>query len=306
MRVKPPYLINQLRLSLIDFNHTIPLIGLQNPANMDCFLMQLVDSIRRIEYVEFLRDKQNSNDCINPNMEAFNPIKAAAWHRANGNFDEACWLTFFITQFSKNKFTGWNLVQDIYSGMGHVIWDWPTASGNPMLMAQWISDNQDSLRARGKFGNHRKYESLKFEKTGVTIISYVDWIGATHSHAQHFLTLEPVNDDPRERFQSFYNSLNVVYRFGRTAKFDHITMLGKLRLADVEPDSVYMHGASGPYNGANLLFTGNEHAGLERTQLEDQLSALEAHLQLRFGMQILEDALCNWQKSPSVYQYFNG
>ena len=298
--------MNQLRDSLIDFDHTVPLLGLRKSANMECFLMQLVDSIRRIEYVETLRDKQNSNNCINPHLGGFNPIKAAAWHRSHGNYDEACWITFLITQFSKNKFTGWKLVEAVYGSLGQGLWDWATVSANPGLFADWVNLNQDNLKGRGNFGNHRKYESLKRDKTGTTIESYVAWIGPAAVHAQKFVTLEPANDDTRERFQSYYHSLNDVYRFGRTAKFDHVTMLGKLGLANVEPDSVYMHGASAPYTGANLLFAGNENAGMPRTTIEDQLAALEAHLQLRFGMQILEDALCNWQKAPANYQYFSG
>jgi len=306
MRVKPAQQMNQFRQSLNDFEHIMPMPGLHGAANMSCFLMQLIDSIRRIEYVEFLRDKQNSNTCINPHVGQFNPIKAASWHRATGNYDEACWLTFLITQFSKNKFTGWQLVQDIYGGLGQTLWEWQTVIQNPGLLADWIDLNQDTLRSRGKFGNHRKYESLKREKTGTTIMSYIDWIGPAQNHAQHFTTLEPPSNNRRQRFQSFYNSLSAIYRFGRTAKFDYVTMLGKLGLVDVEPDSVYMNGASGPYTGANLLFTGNEDAGLPRAQIEDQLAALEAHLQLRFGMQILEDALCNWQKNPGNYRYFSG
>jgi len=306
MRIKPQQLMNQLRAKFIDFNHMIPMLGLNNPLQMECFLMQLVDSIRRIEYVEFIRGKANDHTCADPHLDGFNPIKAAAWQRANGNFDEACWLTFLITQFSKNKFTGWQLVHDIYGGLGQFLWDWPTVSQNPGLLAAWINENQDLLRSRGKFGNHRKYESLKFEKTGVTILSYVDWVGADHDHAECFNSLDPESHESRDRFQLFYNSLNDIYRFGRTAKFDHVTMLGKLGLADVEPDSVYMHGASGPYAGGNLLFAGAETAGIPREQLNDQLSALEAHLELPFGMQILEDALCNWQKQPANYKYFSG
>lgn len=295
-----------LRESLADFNLMVPLLGLTNPLYRECFIMQLVDSIRRISYVEFIRGRANSDTCTNPNLELFNPIKAAAWHNAHGNFDEACWLTFLITQFSKNKSTGWRLVQDIYGGLGDLVWDWPTVSHNPGLFAEWIDNHQDLLRSRGKFGNHRKYESLKYDKTGITILSYVEWVGANHDHTERFASLEPASHDSRHRFQLFYNSLNEVYRFGRTAKFDHVTMLGKLGLADVEPDSVYMHGASGPYTGGNLLFAGNEDAGISREDLNDQLSALEIHLNLRFGMQVLEDALCNWQKSPDIYIYFSG
>jgi len=50
--------------------------------------------------------------------------------------------------------------------------------------------------------------------------------------------------------------MNDVERFGRTAKFDYLTMVGKLGLAAIEPGSTYMQGATGPLKGARLLFGG--------------------------------------------------
>jgi hypothetical protein len=83
-------------------------------------------------------------------------------------------------------------------------------------------------------------------------------------------------------------------------------MMGKLGLIDVEPNSVYMNGATGPFAGAQLLFTGQLAGPLSRHELEHNLDLLDGHLNLPFGMQILEDALCNWQKSPAAYVYFSG
>jgi len=36
------------------------------------------------------------------------------------------------------------------------------------------------------------------------------------------------------------------------------------------------------------------------------LVQLEAELQIPMGMQVLEDALCNWQKSPDLFVPFRG
>lgn len=54
---------------------------------------------------------------------------------------------------------------------------------------------------------------------------------------------------------------------------------------------------------ARLLF-GNPKAGA--AALDGILVQLDGHLKLRFGMQVLEDALCNWQKSPSKFVPFRG
>ena len=94
--------------------------------------------------------------------------------------------------------------------------------------------------------------------------------------------------------------MSAVARFGRTARFDYLTMVGKLGLAAIEPPSTYMEGSTGPVRGARLLFGGRENA----TTLDSWLVELEAELHV--GMQVLEDALCNWQKSPNEFKPFRG
>ena len=82
-------------------------------------------------------------------------------------------------------------------------------------------------------------------------------------------------------------------------------MVGKLGLAPIEPDSAYLKNSTGPLAGAKLLFGGNKTASLRPDNLEECLVDLEAHLDLGpFGMQVLEDGLCNWQKSPKSFMPF--
>lgn len=303
---KNPALIASLTAQLDSFAGIIPLIGLNSQPEKDCFLYQLEDSIRRIQYVKTLSAKHHDPSCANPNHAIFNPISAASWHLANGNVDEAAWLVFLITHFGKNKRTGWRLLQDVYSGLGLQIWDWPTVSIDPNALGHWIDANRLILSNRGKFGNHRKYESLSYRITGGAINSYINWVGPHLSHILKFAQLEPANATPKIRFRAFYRSSKEIYRFARMGIFDFLTMMGKLKILDIEPDSVYFSGATGPIPGAKMLFTGNPKANLTIAQLEKQLNALEAYLALPFGMQILEDALCNWQKSSANYIHFRG
>lgn len=96
-----------------------------------------------------------------------------------------------------------------------------------------------------------------------------------------------------------------VASFGRTGQFDYLTMLAKLDLAEIEPGSTYMTGATGPLAGAHLLFGTNSVTATPR-QLDGWLVELEATLGVEMGMQILEDSLCNWQKSPAQFVPFRG
>jgi hypothetical protein len=81
-------------------------------------------------------------------------------------------------------------------------------------------------------------------------------------------------------------------------------MIGKLGLAEIVPGSTYMQGATGPVDGARLLFGGSKKADISRKSLNQRLVDLDSHLNV--GMQVLEDALCNWQKSPSQFKRFRG
>jgi hypothetical protein len=111
-------------------------------------------------------------------------------------------------------------------------------------------------------------------------------------------TLDRTHGDPTAAFDDLYRSLNVVARFGRLARFDYLMMLAKLELAPIGPGSPYLEGASGPLRGAELLFG---HRAPART-FNSWIVDLDKRLNV--GMQVLEDALCNWQKSPDRFVPF--
>lgn len=311
MRPADIQLSQTIEQQLINFHtNIVPLLGIQTNQSRNCLIEQIVDSIRRVKYIRIIKSKYFTHIYSNPQSKFFDPLKAASIYKSQANINEAFWLIFLATHFGKNKRTGWELTRNIYNGLGNgTVWDWLTVSNNLNGFKDWLFDNNEILRTKGSFGNHRKYQSLDAYSntgTGSTIESYLKWIGPQKDHISFFSKAQNVSFyDPIKTFDYVYNSMNVI-GFGRTAKFDYLTMIGKFDLSYIIPGSPYLKGSTGPIRGARLLFGGNVNTNLHQNTLEDQLILLGNHLNLDYGMQVLEDALCNWQKSPNQYVYFRG
>lgn len=289
--------------------------GLSSNSHYITFAMQLIDSIRRIKYVEIIssRDKPISPLRAEPNSSYFDPLIAARVHYESGNYDEACWLIFLSTHFGKNIKTKWKLCRDIYSGLGTNTWTWDNVTERFGDFEYWyrsVSSELIKARKQRQYGNHRKYETLKNDsKRSIPRVfkSYIDFIGNTRSHAARFSEAETVAQTPDAFFELLYSNMRSVISFGRTAKFDYLTMLRKTNLLNIEPGHLFLKGSTGPIKGCRLLFNNNKNNGDSVEVLNEKLSSLSRILPIAYlRMQALEDALCNWQKSPDHYKYFGG
>jgi len=291
-------------------NDGLQLPGINALENKAAFVEQLVESIRRVEYVAVIGSRAISANRADPSSDFFDPIRAAVLMVQAGNLEEASWLVFLATHFGKASRTGWLLTRDVYGALGAGYnWTWPLVSTNPVAMSQWIADNHATLKSGGrKFGNHRKYETLdpaKSNSTGEIIESYVNWVMQHGSHIGLFNhALMRPGADPRAAFGMLYRSMGAVKRFGRTGKFDYLTMIAKAGISDIVADSTYMAEATGPLKGARLLFGGATSANLTTVVLEQYIQQLDSVLEV--GMQVIEDSLCNWQKSPGRFVKFRG
>lgn len=294
-------------LLLFDQNHR-PLIGIRDRIVRAVFIEQLIESIRRIEFITVLRSRDLSNKRMDPETELFDPLRAAILCQRGGDLEEAFWLVFLFVHFGKHPRSGWKYVRDIYGRLGRGgRWNWSNTSGNPSGFRAWLDAHQGDLKPLGVphgFGNHRKRESLdafSSNGTGAVVESYIGWIQSQRTHEELVQrALQVANGDPRLAFDHLYNSMDAVMRFGRLARFDYLTMVGKLELAPIAPGSTYLRGSTGPLTGANLLFGGEHSVDRLDTWLVELGDALD------IGMQALEDALCNWQKSPRAFKPFRG
>jgi len=313
MRPKDLAVAQRLTTALASFareHQALP--GIKVARRRTVFLEQLIESIHRVEYIAVIRQRDVSSRRADPSDDLFDPIKAAVLKSRQGDHDEACWLTFLSVHFGKSRRSGWQLARDVYGAFGSgQLWDWQRTSGNPAGFRRWLATNQNRLRGDGvarAFGNHRKRQSLDATSangTGTAVASYVAWVRPHGTHAQMFQAVAAAaGHDRRRTFDDLYRSMRSVASFGRLARFDYLTMIGKLCLAPIEPGSTYMSGATGPLAGARLLFTGDAHSAVAPNQLDAWLADLEAALGV--GMQVLEDSLCNWQKNPDRFLPFRG
>jgi hypothetical protein len=283
--------------------------GIARPERRATLVEQLVASARRTEYFEHLLNRPGTSRVADPSSAAFNPLSAAIIQDRAGNRDEAFWLVFLFVHFGKHRRSGWCLIADIYGRLdGGTLWSWDAVAADADAFRHWLDQNVEaikSLRPRRSFGNHRKYESLNAwsdNGTGAVVASYVGWVGA----AGHDARIAQITSDattPTQRFDALYDSVHAVRRFGRTGAFDYCSALGKLDLLAIEPSRACLAGASGPLSGARLLLS-EPGRQLGPNALDEMLTPLRVELDV--GFDVLEDALCNWQKSPDAFKPFRG
>lgn len=274
--------------------------GVAGAAERSTLIEQLVESQRRRVYVQRLSGMELDPRRADPaSASLFDPLKGAVVMRRGGAVDEAFWMAFLFVHFGKSRRGGWAYARDVYGRLGAGRWDWASVARDPAVFRAWMEAEADRIHDQGVggFGNHRKYQKLA--STGLTVETYVGWVGG--SHVDRFEGLAAAcRGDPRATFAAAYRAMGPVAGFGRTARFDYLTTVGRLGLFAVEPDRAHLDGATGPLAGARLLF-GSASPALE---LDDRLVALGAELALT--MDVVEDAVCNWQKSPAAFTPFRG
>jgi hypothetical protein len=283
--------------------------GIAQPECRTVLVEQLVASVRRTQYFEHLLNRPGGPSVADPGSEAFNPLRAAILQERAGNRDEAFWLVFLFVHFGKHRRSGWSLIADIYGQLGSgTFWSWDAVSANVSAFRDWLDENVDAIKnlhPRRGFGNHRKYESLgawNDNGTGSVVASYVGWVGAAGHDARIAQVITGATTSA-EQFEAIYESVRGVRRFGRTGAFDYCSTLARLGFVAIEPGAACLAGATGPLRGARLLLCRPGQAE-SPAALEAMLTPLRSELDV--GFDVLEDALCNWQKSPAEFKPFRG
>lgn len=305
-RVKNQQKSNELS-NLLDTFRGYPLVGLTIPIRKSVLIAQIIDSIRRIEYLRLTSARAKSASLYTPYTGSFQPFGGSAALLKSGRTDDAYWLVYLATHFGKHKTDGWNLTEDFYGRFGQGgVWDWATACQNPQAIEHWLTGIYPHVTGAGRsrrFGNHRKFETLKPgpKGTGHAVATYIEWVLTYGSHQALISHVQGcVGQNPKDVFAYLYRELDKVAKLGRLGKFDFLCNLSNLLIAPIIPDIAYIAGSTGPVAGARLLFGSTKNT----KQLESACAELAEHLDV--SPQVIEDALCNWQKKPEKYVYFRG
>jgi hypothetical protein len=296
--------LEELDRGLLEFSRSdTALVGVADKVARRTLAQQLIASLRRLEYTAILKNRDIHADRANPNSGLFDPERAAMWHSHNGSLDEAIWLVFLSIHFGKHAKYGWRTLRDVYSGLGTGWWTWERVAARPDAFRSWLSANRG--RIGGAFGNHRKYETLNADSRSSTALVVESFVTlCSPSPSGYFASLvRSTGNDPEKIFDAAYRGLTIA-RFGRLARFDFLALLGRMDLAPVKPGSAYLRGATGPLRGARLLVDGDANSRRSADELDKILQRLDQTLNV--GMQVMEDSICNWQKSPREFIHFHG
>jgi hypothetical protein len=219
-----------------------------------------------------------------------------------GNLDEALWRVFLATHFGRTSCEHAPNTPDsaarFLCGFGvEPLWTWQKVSIGLGGLGYWLEQHRAEV-ATLKFGNHRKHETNSDpEELFKVLESIVEWVKRNGGTPQSALSIEGASK-PEFAFKNLYRRLmghpspkqNGIYRFGRTACFDMLMLLGDLGLAPIRPGSCYLTGSTGPREGAQALWGSNYSDVVLEVRAETLAKRIEV------PMNIIEDALCMWQK----------
>lgn len=283
--------------------------GIRLTSRRETLIAQMISSLRRIEYVKEMQNRAVCAQRIDPHSSLFDPIKGASYLGRRGELDEAVWMTFIGTHFGKHRSDAWRLAANVMGSFGGgPVWTAEQFGRDKsafLLMLQTHEVLLRDFRLSGRYSNHRQYQSKQPSHIYSTFDTFHDWLrswGDFRGLLQHVHT--SCGQEPTVGFDVLYKLLDSVAGFGRLGKFDFLTMLSKIGLAPIEAGSVYLIGATGPFAGARLLFRNDRDYPITARALQPKVDSLDAFLLV--GKQVIEDSLCNWQKSPDSYEYFRG
>jgi len=286
----------ELRRRLDDFAARRRLLGLREHVQRERFIRCLIESEKKLRA---LRMKKFSGH-TDPLKEGFDPLQAIVEDFKTNEYDEAIWLAFLCIHFGWTNQAGKvsDSVRLFYGKFGKGTWDWKTVVRSPVGVKEWMSELSKAQLRQLRFGNHQKFETNNPRSpigTAAVIASFVGWVrqNGESSAWQAFDSASKIASTPESAFDHLCESLNQVKRFGRTARFDLLCLLGNLGILNVTPAHCYLRNATGPKAGAMLLVTGNKKGKLT-PRVEETIQELRSTLGV--AVEAMEDALCNWQK----------
>ncbi|MEK7408126.1 MAG: hypothetical protein AAB225_23900 [Acidobacteriota bacterium] len=267
----------ELSSRLRDFLRRQPLVGLKSARRRTRFIEKLRESEKKLRVLR----RRRFHGATDPLHTTFHPLRCIVENFKHKNPDEAVWLAFLSVQFGWDGTSGTGeTIRRFYSRFGHGLWDWKAVAQASTSVRDWMRENSRRLHEL-RFGNHRKYETNRPDSkfgTPAVIESFVRWV-AKHGNTSPYEAFQSFVEHAESReaaFDDLFWALKI-RRFGRTAKFDLLCLLGNLGILPVAPPHPYLRGATGPRAGALLLVTGKKVGNLT-TEIIDIVRELQSAL----------------------------
>ena len=257
---------------------------------------QTFDSIRRIQIYDIYRQRaQHAVQANETFIHTSNPFVLA--QRSDLSPRNNLWIIYLATYFGKSNKSQWELFN--------------RASFRPdksLIEFDQIQTDLDGyfnyllsfdFFEGCSYSNHRKYTAKKLK----------DDKGLFRSIEYLINNIRNYCPDNEIEFHEMYVRSQKIPNFGRLGGFDFTSTLVKCRLNVKEPKSMYANHSTGPLQGLRLLLklTNNQTSKASQIQLSmDLVDWFFTNSKIFMIGQVLEDAICNWQKNTSTYIRYTG
>lgn len=267
-----------------------------NDSQLIILSKQTSDSIRRIKIYETyrLRALQAVKE-KETFIHSSNPFVLA--QRTDLSIKERLWIVYLATYFGKSNKSKWELFKRASFRKDNTLIKFEEIQEDLVSYFNYLLsfDFFDGC----SYSNHRKFTAKKLigEKGLFNSIEYLI------SHINLYL-----NENEIE-FHDMYVESKKIPNFGRLAGFDFTCTLVKCGLNVKEPISMYADYSTGPLEGLKLLLnlTGKNTSKTSQIQLSvDLMDWFLKNSKIFMVGQVLEDAICNWQKDTSNYIRYTG
>lgn len=257
---------------------------------------QTHDSIRRIEI--YRAYKSRATLAVEEKRSFFdtsNPFVLA--QRTDLSNEDRVWIIYLATYFGKSNFSGWDLFLRAAFDGNQLLITFRKIKAKPEKYFDYL--NRLEFFENCKFSNHRKYtkKSLNGPK------------GFFHSMTFLINNMEQYCRSDEIDFQGMYKLAGKIPNFGRLASFDFSSSLVKCGLKIGEPKSMYASHSTGPLQALELILRLTNSDVSHQSKIDLSYNLVEwftENSDIFMVGQVLEDAICNWQKNPKKYIYYSG
>lgn len=272
-------------------------LGKQIDGNkLNILAKQTFDSIRRIKIYETYKIKaQQAVKDGKPFIHTSNPFVLA--QRTDLNLQNKVWVLYLATYFGKSSKSKWTLFNRATFKKDQSIIKLDEINVDLNSYFKYLSSFdffQDC-----DYSNHRKFTAKKLTGVKGLFRSIEYFVG-------NIALYSPKNE---MEFHEMYLLAKKIPGFGRLAGFDFTSSLVKCGFNVNEPKSMYANHSTGPLKGLKLLLklTDNNSSYSSQKQLSsDLMDWFSKNSDIFMTGQVLEDAICNWQKNTRNYVRYVG
>ncbi len=257
---------------------------------------QTNDSIRRIEIYESY--KRRALQAVNEKQDFIHTsIPYVLAQRSDLSQINKVWVLYIATYFGKSSKSKWELFNRATFDNKRSI----------MLFENIQQDLSKYLNYLSSFNffdgctysNHRKFTTKRL--TGEK--------GVFGSMEYFVKNVDQYSVENKMDFHSMYKLAEKIPNFGRLAAFDFSSSLVKCGLNIEEPQSMYAEHSTGPLDAIDLLLRLTNHKSSSNAKFKlcsDLMRWFQENTNIFMTGQVLEDALCNWNKNTAAYIKYIG